>query len=92
MKRTGSAEFVAAASAGELFPEKYSEQLALAANNEELIRWLCPTCEWTCCQVCDTEAKNGSYWQKKLQTKKHWTCAACQQKAREIVIKKHRTH
>eukprot|EP00973_Karenia_brevis_P000036 4140-Karenia_brevis.AAC.1 len=56
----------------------------------ELQQCLCPTCMWTCCQICRSEAAQGKARTKRLSLKRKWTYANCAQKELEMANKKHK--
>ena len=56
-------------------------KLELPRNLSELQQWKCPTCQFTCCQICGQEPSNPKRTSKRLEARVRWTCAECQQKA-----------
>ena len=64
-------------------------QSMLPHNAEELARWLCPTCVFTCCQVCRKEPDTARARTRRLTQRKRWTCADCLQSVLQEKNKQH---
>ena len=65
------------------------KQSTLPQNEEELARCLCPTCVFTCSQVCCKEPNTTKARSRRLTQGKRWTCADCLQSALQEKNKQH---
>ena len=57
------------------FDGKLRIQSMLPETAEELAIWLCPTCIFTCCQVCRKEPAQATIRARRLKQRQLWTCA-----------------